>query len=78
MIERLLFDRIDAVAARAAVGGQHDLVVLAGADKAEAALPLVQLAVAGTNVALHAAVFQPVPVFGRNDGRIGKAHVLPP
>ena len=78
MVQRLLLDRVDAEAARAAVGGEHHLVVLARADEAEAALSLVQLAKPGTDVALHAAVIQLVPVFGRHDRRIGKWHVLPP
>jgi hypothetical protein len=67
MIERFFLDRVDTVAARAAVRGEHNLVVLASTDKAEAALTLVQLAIPRTDVALHAAVVEPVPVFGGDD-----------
>ena len=62
MVERLLLDRVDAEAGRAAVGGQHDLVVLAGAHEAQTALALVQLALARAQVALDAPVLEPVPV----------------
>ncbi len=59
------------IAAGAAVGGQHDLAALAGAHEAEPALVLVQLAEARAQVALHAAVVEPVPVFGRYGPRFG-------
>ena len=61
MVERLLLDRIDAEAGRAAVGRQHDRVALALADEARAALALVQAAVARAEVALDAAVVEAVP-----------------
>ena len=35
VVQRLLLDRVDAEPARAAVGREHDLVVLAGADEAQ-------------------------------------------
>ena len=61
MIERLLLDRIDAEARRAAVGGEHHRVAVALAHEAGAALALVQPAVARTQVALDAPVVEPVP-----------------
>jgi hypothetical protein len=48
MVQRLLLDRIDAKAARPTVGCEYDLLVLARAHEAHAALILAQLAVAGT------------------------------
>ena len=44
MVERLLFDWIDAEPAAAAVGRQNDLVVEALSNKAETSLAFVQLA----------------------------------
>src|SRR5262249_2125210 len=68
VVERLLLDRVHTEAARAPEGGEDDGVVLAGADEAEAALPLVELARARADVALHVAARQPMPVAGWNDG----------
>src|SRR5262249_18705447 len=65
MVERLLLDRVDAEAARAPVGREHDLVALARPDEAEAALPVAQLALTRTDVALEAAVRERVPVASR-------------
>src|SRR6202040_3637555 len=62
MIERFLLDRIDAEARRTAVGGQHHRVALARTHEAQAALALVQLAIARAEVALDAAVVQAVPI----------------
>src|SRR5262249_51451260 len=62
VVEGLLLDRVEAEAGRSPVGGQRDLVVLAGAHEAEAPLALVQLAVARTDVTLDAAVRQRVPM----------------
>ena len=57
---------------RAPVGGQHDLAGrVGGAHEAEAALALVQLAEARADVALHAAVRQPMPVAGGDRPREG-------
>src|SRR5690606_10115656 len=61
MVERLLLDRVDAEAGGAPVGGEHHPARLVLAHEAEPALPLVQLAVARTEVALHAPVGQRVP-----------------
>ena len=60
--ERLLLDRVDAEARGAAIGGEDDAIVAAGAHEAQAALALVQLAQARADVALHAAVVEPMPV----------------
>src|SRR5207245_11780839 len=62
MVERLLLDRIDAKAGGAPVGRKQDLIVLPRAHEAQAALPLMQLAIARTYVALDAAILQPVPI----------------
>ena len=56
LVERLLLDGVDAEAARAAVGREHHLVALALADEAEAALAVLEPAVARAEVALDAAV----------------------
>ena len=56
VVERFLLDRIDAEAGRAPVGGEHHLPALAHAHEAQAALALVQAAVARAQVALHPAV----------------------
>ena len=64
MIQRLFFDRIDAIAAGAAVGGQHNFTVLIGAHKTQAALAFVQLAETRAYVALHAPILKLVPVLG--------------
>src|SRR5207302_9672027 len=53
VVERLLLDRVDAEARRAAVGGEHHAAAFHLADETEAALALVQLAVARAEVALH-------------------------
>src|SRR5438105_2688706 len=65
MVERLLLDRVDAEAGRPAVGREDDLVVPAAAHEAQTALPFVQLAIAGAQVALDAPVFETVPVPAR-------------
>jgi hypothetical protein len=78
MIERLLLDRVDAISARASIGCEDHLIVLARTDKTETALPLMELAVTRAHVALHAAVFQPMPILRGNDGGIRETHVLPP
>ena len=65
MIERLLLDRIDAEARRAAVGGQHHRIRFALAHEAHAALALVQPAVARAQVALDAAIVEAVPPAAR-------------
>ncbi len=57
MVERLLFDGVDAEAGRAAVGGEFHLAAIDHlAHEAGTALAFVQLAVARAEVALHTAV----------------------
>src|SRR5258708_31634428 len=46
MVQRLFFHRVDAEARGAAVGGEHHAAAFHLAHEAQAALPLVQLAVA--------------------------------
>ena len=64
MIERLFLDRIDAKARRTTVGGEHDLLVLPGAYKAQPALAFVKLAIARTDIALDAPIRQSMPIAG--------------
>src|SRR5262249_29167967 len=61
MMERFLFDRIDAETARAAVGGQHHAVADALPHEAHAALAVLQLAIAWTRVAMDAASIGAMP-----------------
>ena len=61
VIERLLLHRVDAEPGRAPVRREHHLGVFHLAHEAEASLALVQLAVAGTEIALDATVRQRVP-----------------
>ena len=61
LVERLFLDRVDAESGRAAVGGEQHPAALHLAHEAQAALPLVQPAVARAQVALDAAVRQRVP-----------------
>jgi hypothetical protein len=68
MVERLLLDGIDAVAARSPIAGENNRFTPTRADEAEPALVLAQLARAGTDVALHLAVRKTVPESGRNHG----------
>ena len=68
MVERLLFDGIDAETAGAPIRGQHHGVAPPAAHEAQPALAIVQLAVARAQVALQTAVVQLVPVIDVNDG----------
>ena len=58
VVQRLLLDRIDAEPGRAAVGGEHQLLAPARAHEAQAALAVVQAAVARADVALDAPVVE--------------------
>ena len=69
MIERFLLDRVHAIAAGAAIGGQHNLTVMVAAHEAQATLAFVQLAVTRAHVALHPPVVELVPVAGRDHRR---------
>jgi hypothetical protein len=66
MVERLLFDRIDAEATGAAVGRQHDRTRLTGTDEAKPALTFVQLAIARAEIALYPTIIEHVPVPAAN------------
>ena len=61
MVERLLLDRVNAEAGRAAISRQDHLVFDVLADEAGAALAFVQLAVARAQVALDAPAVDGVP-----------------
>jgi hypothetical protein len=65
MVERLLLHRVDAESRRAAVGGEYHAAAFHLAHEAQPALALVQLAIAGAQIALHAAVRQRVPPLAR-------------
>ena len=69
VVQRLLLDRVEREARAAAIGGEHDRIAPALAHEAQAALALVQPAVARTQVALQAAVGHRVPP-ARRAGRI--------
>jgi hypothetical protein len=62
--QRLLLDGIDAVTAGAPPAGEKQLVALAGAHEAQAALAVGQPAVARTDVTLQLAALDRVPVPG--------------
>ena len=62
VVEWLLLDRVDAVAAGPAVGGTDDRIVLPGPHEAQAALSLVQPAGSRADVTLHPTVVEGVPV----------------
>ena len=67
MKKRLFLNRVDTKTGRAAVGGQNDLIVLIGTHETQTMLAFVQLAEAGTEIALDPAILQPVPILGRNN-----------
>jgi len=62
MIERLLFNWIDAEPRGASISCKHDLAALPRPHKAQTPLAFMQLAVSRANVALDAAVVQKVPI----------------
>jgi hypothetical protein len=66
VVERLLFDRVDAETAGAPVGRQHQFLAAVRADEAQPALPVVQLAEPRAKVTLQPAVIEAVPVAGRS------------
>jgi hypothetical protein len=61
VVERLLFDRVDTKTRRTAVGGQYHLSADVLANETRAALAVMQLAVARTEVALDPLVGDRVP-----------------
>ncbi len=62
VVQRLLLDRIDAEPRRATVARQDDRVAAARAHETQAALALVQPALARAEIALDPAVVETVPV----------------
>ena len=66
MIERFLFDGINAITTGAAISRQHNLVVMIAAHETQSALTLMQLAIARADITLHAPVVELVPVTGRD------------
>jgi hypothetical protein len=66
VVQGLLLDWIDTEPRGAAIGGEHDAVVLAPAHKAKATLAFIELAIAWADVALDAPVVEPMPVAARN------------
>ena len=82
MVQRLLLDRVDAKTSRPSVGSQHNASILRLPDETKATLPFMQLAFAGTEVALDATVIEVVPPLPENDSRLDHlamacAHTLP-
>jgi hypothetical protein len=56
MMQRFLFNRVDAESGGTAVGSQHHFIAVPFADEAETALPGMKPAVAGAEVALNSTV----------------------
>jgi hypothetical protein len=67
VVQRLLLDGVDAVSAGATVGRRDDPVAFAGPDETQPALPFVQPTGPGTDVALHPAVVEQMPVLRLGD-----------
>jgi len=78
VVQGFLLDGIDAVAARAPVGGEHQFVAPAGAHEAQSALAIVELAKSGADLALDSTVGEWPPVPRRHDrgGRAERTHGL--
>lgn len=64
MVQGFLFDRINAVAARAPVGGQYDFIGAILAHETQPPLAVAQFAEAWAEVTLNPPVFELVPVLG--------------
>jgi hypothetical protein len=62
VVERLLFDRVDAEPARTPVRGEDDLVASPRPHETQAALAIEQAAGPRTEVALQLTVFESMPV----------------
>lgn len=62
MVERFFLNRVDAEAAGPAIGGEHNLVALPTAHKAQPSLAIAELTKTRTNVALDTPVFDRMPV----------------
>ncbi len=67
MVERLFLDRVDAEAARTAIGEEFDTTGFGAANEAKSSLAVVHTTSPRTDVALHATVRQGVPVARCND-----------
>lgn len=63
MVQRLFLNRVDAIAAGPAIGGQDDFAVLVCTDKTQALLTFMQPAGSWTYIALYTAILQYMPVF---------------
>src|SRR5262249_6059013 len=77
MIERLLLDRVDAEAGRAAIGSEHHLILGARTYEAEPALALVQAAITRAQIALDASVLESAPIAARHPGDQVFSHTPP-
>jgi hypothetical protein len=62
MIKRFLLNRVHTKAAGSAIGRQDNLILVAGTDKAHSPLPLMKLTQSWTEIALHPAILQPMPI----------------
>ena len=69
VVQRFLFDRVDAEAAAPAMRREHQPIAHAAPDKAATGLPVAELAEARTQVAFDATVGPPHPPTGRMMGR---------
>jgi hypothetical protein len=72
MIQRLFLDRVHAEAAGSPVRGQDDPILPTFAHVAQTLLPLLERAKPRTEIALDAAVIQPVPILGGKS--VGRTH----
>jgi hypothetical protein len=67
MVQRFLFDRVDAEAAGITIRQQHNFTAYNASNRAQTPLPLSHFASAWAYVALNATIFNLVPVFSGND-----------
>jgi len=66
VVQWLLLYWIDTEPRGAAVGREHDPVILPATHEAQAALAFIEPAIARADIALDTPVFEPVPVAARN------------
>jgi hypothetical protein len=64
VVQGLFLDGVHTEAGGSSIGGEHHLIAYPLTDEAGTALAVIEAAVAGTEVALDAAVLQPMPVMG--------------
>jgi hypothetical protein len=62
VVERFLFDRVDAESTRTSVGGENDFVAAPRAHETQSALAVEQATGSRAEVALQLTVCQPVPI----------------